>query len=60
MDLQEEIEYYAKERVCRWCLGEKSITNDAGKDTEWTENCPVCNNKDEEDPDSYRDNEMDR
>jgi len=47
MDLQEEIEYYAKERVCRWCLGEKSITNDAGKDTEWTENCPVCNVKDE-------------
>ena len=59
MDLNEEIEYYAKEGVCRWCCGEKTVTNDSGTDTEWTENCPVCNVR-EEDPDSYKDNEESR
>ena len=60
MQLEEEIEYYIKEGVCRWCNGERTITNDAGMPTEWTENCPVCNITDIEDPDSYRDNLEDR
>jgi hypothetical protein len=48
MDLQEEIEYYANEGICLWCNGTKEITHDAGKDTEWTEKCPVCNVREEE------------
>ena len=56
---EEALEYYANEGICLWCNGTKEITHDAGKDTEWTEKCPVCNMQ-EEDPDSYKDNLEDR
>jgi len=38
-------EHFMETGKCDWCLDKKELTYNAGLDNEYTEKCPVCNNK---------------